>query len=315
MIVREKRLKQEFPLVSVGIISYNQKEYLRKCIDSCLSQDYPNFEIVVADDCSSDGTQEMLRDFNTKYPGKFVLRLAEKNQGITENSNICLNACSGTFIAMVGGDDLLLPKKISKQADFLQRNKDVCLCGTYTRLIDSEGVQKRIKKDFKKKLNPYYNVGDLIESGNGLIPVVSYMFRAQAIPPEKFESRIHIASDALFMTRLSSKGKIYVLKEVLTAYRVHESHARKKGYELDKALTSAFQEYYYPEWIPSIFIKKSKLYLNYSYVAFTQGNTKLGYNMLKASMLYKLSIRALIVYCFAKLGLIRLLIKIVNFSR
>jgi len=123
--------------VSIAIITYNQKENLRECIESCLEQGYPNFEIVVADDCSTDGTQDLLREYEAKYPGKFVLRLAEKNQGITPNSNVCLDACSGEFIAMVGGDDLLLPNKITRQVEEMLKDTDIALCGTFTRIIDS----------------------------------------------------------------------------------------------------------------------------------------------------------------------------------
>lgn len=71
-------MENKYPLVSIAIITYNQKEYLRECIESCLSQDYPNIEIVIADDCSTDGTQAMLRDYERAYQNKFVLRLSEK---------------------------------------------------------------------------------------------------------------------------------------------------------------------------------------------------------------------------------------------
>ena len=58
------------PLVSVAIITFNQAEFLRECIESVLQQDYANLEIVVADDGSTDGTQEMLRDYDRNHPEK-----------------------------------------------------------------------------------------------------------------------------------------------------------------------------------------------------------------------------------------------------
>ena len=108
-------MESNMPLVSVAIITYNQKEYLRECIESILEQDYDNIEIVVSDDCSTDGTQEMLKEYDRKYPNKFVLKLSDKNQGITQNSNLAHFACSGKYIAWMGGDDLMLPEKIKKK--------------------------------------------------------------------------------------------------------------------------------------------------------------------------------------------------------
>ncbi len=86
-------------LVSVAIITYNQKEYLNMCIESVLAQDYENIEIVVADDGSTDGIQEMLKVYKEKYPDKFILVLADKNKGITKNTNLVHFACKGKYIA------------------------------------------------------------------------------------------------------------------------------------------------------------------------------------------------------------------------
>ena len=95
------------PLVSISIITYNQKEYLKDCIESILIQNYDNIEIVIADDCSTDGSQELLNIYKERYPDKFVLKLAKKNRGITKNSNAAHFACSGKYIFIMGGDDLM----------------------------------------------------------------------------------------------------------------------------------------------------------------------------------------------------------------
>ena len=65
------------PLVSVAILTYNQEEFLREALETVLSQNYSNIQIVVGDDCSTDGTQAMLKEYEKNYPGKFVLHLAE----------------------------------------------------------------------------------------------------------------------------------------------------------------------------------------------------------------------------------------------
>ncbi|ENP8446621.1 glycosyltransferase [Vibrio sp. Vb0877] len=305
-------MSKKYPLVSIAIITYNQKEYLRECIESCLVQDYPNFEIVIADDCSTDGTQDMLREYEAAYPSKFVLRLSEKNQGITPNSNECLQACSGEYIAMLGGDDLLLESKITKQVDVLISQPGISICGTYTRLIDSKGNNIGIRKDFKRKIEPFYELSELVESGNGLVPVVSYMFRASLIPEEGFEPRIPVASDSLFMCRVASLGKIYIIKEELTAYRIHDSHARKLGYKLDSILSHAFIEYYFPNCIPMVIKRKSLFYRTNSVGAFLNNDYKLGFTLIKASISYKLTLKSMMIYLLAKLRLFRFIYHIIK---
>lgn len=79
------------------VVTYNQKNFIGECLDSILAQDYENFEIVVADDFSTDGTREILQEYKNKYTNKFVLKFADKNQGITKNSNLALFACSANI--------------------------------------------------------------------------------------------------------------------------------------------------------------------------------------------------------------------------
>src|SRR5690606_18656769 len=131
-------LNNKEPLVSIAIITYNQKEFLKECIESCLAQDYPNLEIVVADDGSTDGTHDLLNDYDMKHPDKFVLRLSKENQGITKNSNAAHFACTGKYVAWIGGDDLMLPGKISKQVEFMEMNPDCTICYHDMDVFDSD---------------------------------------------------------------------------------------------------------------------------------------------------------------------------------
>ena len=101
------------PLVSVAIITYNQKIFLEECIESILLQTYKNIEIIIADDGSSDGTHQLAQNFQENYPDiKFKLALSKLNFGITNNSNLAFENCSGKYIAWMGGDDLMHPKKL-----------------------------------------------------------------------------------------------------------------------------------------------------------------------------------------------------------
>jgi len=299
------KIENNMPLVSVAIITYNQKEYLKECIDSVLKQDYNNIEIVVADDCSTDGTQDMLREYDKQYPHKFVLKLAEKNQGITSNSNLAVLSCSGEYIAMTGGDDIYLPTKISKQVEFLKKNKEYTLCGTYTNIIDKDSNIVEYRKDFKSKQTPIYSLCELISSNNGLVPVVSYMFRKNAAPREGFDFRLPIASDSLFYFHIANKGKIWVIQEYLTSYRVHNSHASKLGYRDDTMVSLALCEYYFPQCLNAINNARHNLFYSIGRNFQKENEFVKAKSYYKYSFIYKLKIKSIIAYVLAVLKIKR----------
>ncbi|MEO6404103.1 MAG: glycosyltransferase [Ferruginibacter sp.] len=211
---------QDMPLVSVAIITYNQKIFLREAIESVLAQDYENIEIVIGDDFSTDGTQEMLLGYKQSYGSKFILRFAEKNQGNTANSNQVHFACSGKYIAWLGGDDIMLPGKIRKQVDFMEKNPGYNIVYHNLDVFDSE--TKRHLYYFNNTRTAYTgHVEVLIKHGtfNG---ACATMVRRSASPVYGFDSKLLIASDWLYwIEHLVKGGKIGYLNEVLGQYRRH----------------------------------------------------------------------------------------------
>lgn len=281
------------PLVSIGIITYNQKSYLKKCIDSCLMQDYQNIEIIIADDCSTDGTQDMLEEYRLLYPEKIKVLVSEVNKGITANSNVVLASCSGEYIALTGGDDAFESDKISKQVKVFIDNAEVVICGTYTKIINENDQVMRKQKDIKNKVSGYYNQAELIESCNSIVPVVSYMIKANAIPEEGFDFRLPVASDSLFYFRVAEKGKIYIIKEYLTSYRIHDSHARRIGYKDDALLCMALTEYHYPNLLSSINVFRFLFYMVAAKREFNNKNYLLAQGYFNKSFYYSANYKLL----------------------
>ncbi len=211
------------PLVSIAIITYNQKEFLKECIDSILIQDYKNIEIVVADDASTDGTQEMLLEFNRLHPNLFVLKLSGSNLGITKNSNIAHFACKGKYIAWMGGDDLMLPTKLSKQVAYMEANPDCTLLYHNLEVFytDSKSIPHLLNS---KKNGREGDIRTLIKYGsfNG---ACSTMIRRSMAPKHGFDERLPIASDWLYWVEsLGNGGDIRYLNEVLGRYRRHSNN-------------------------------------------------------------------------------------------
>ncbi|MDR1406841.1 MAG: glycosyltransferase, partial [Tannerella sp.] len=118
------------PLVSVCMLTYNHERYIAQAIRSVLMQetDFP-FELVISDDCSSDGTVEICRSYKDRYPDKIKLLLSEVRLGMTGNFIKTIEACTGRYVAHCDGDDFWTsPGKLQKQADFMEANEEYTLC-------------------------------------------------------------------------------------------------------------------------------------------------------------------------------------------
>lgn len=220
------------PLVSISIITYNQKEYLKDCIESILIQNYDNIEIVIADDCSTDGSQELLNIYKERYPDKFVLKLAKKNRGITKNSNAAHFACSGKYIFIMGGDDLMLPNKIAKQVEFMENNPECSVC--YHNLDVFDNSSNKTLYLMNNKSNSFEGYLKEVVSKGVFNGACSTVVRRDKSPVHGYDERLPIVSDWLYtMETLANGGKIRYIDEVLGRYRRHDNNISKNLVKLN----------------------------------------------------------------------------------
>jgi len=111
---------------SVVVSCYNQEQYVEDCLDSILSQEVDfDYEVIVSDDCSTDRTQEVLRAYAEKHPGKIKLLLREKNVGAALNYHGVHKMASGDIIYHFDGDDVMLPGKLQRQYDVFKNDESV----------------------------------------------------------------------------------------------------------------------------------------------------------------------------------------------
>lgn len=128
--------------LSVLFITYNHEEYLRQSLDGILMQECDfDYEIVVGEDCSTDNTREILKEYANKYPDKFVLLFREKNFGRpTMNVYDTGMHCRGDYIAFLEGDDYWTDKnKLQKQVDFLEQHQEYMACTHTCEVVDKYG--------------------------------------------------------------------------------------------------------------------------------------------------------------------------------
>ena len=249
------------PKVSILIPSYNQETVIEQTVMSSLTQDYDNLEVVVSDDASVDGTPQILKELQAKYPERLKVFLHQTNLGVTKNHTRGLLECSGEFVAFQDGDDLFLPGKIKKQVAFMQAHPDCAICSHDVDVFDS-GSGKTLylwSERFGRREGRMY---ELVRYGNYLSSV-SVMVRRIDLPPYGYDDRIRIGSDWLLWLEVLSRGKgrIYYLDEVLAKYRRHSGNLTNVSgwkYE-DQLITLALAETKWPHLLFPARMRRSEV--------------------------------------------------------
>lgn len=132
--------------VSIIMACYNSEKTLEKAIDSILAQTYDNWVMICCDDGSSDRTVEILRDYQKRYPEKFVVLQNETNKKLPYSLNHCLRAVETELVARMDADDWCLPERLEKQVAFLKSHPQYDLVGTGVSVWDGEKTIASIVK-------------------------------------------------------------------------------------------------------------------------------------------------------------------------
>lgn len=110
------------PLVSVSVVTYNSENTIIETLDSIYAQTYSHIELIVSDDCSSDGTTELVRKWINEHINRFVraeLITVSKNTGVSDNYNRAMNACQGEWVKDFDGDDIMLPNCVEDCVNYV----------------------------------------------------------------------------------------------------------------------------------------------------------------------------------------------------
>lgn len=209
------------PKVSVFMPTYNHVHFIEEAIEGVLAQDYPNIELVIGDDGSTDGTQDLLRKYKERYPDLICLLLSEKNEGATKNFNKILRHCTGEFVALTSGDDVWLPEKLWKQLKQMAACKDAVLCYTKEEVFSSEtGTILAVTPPSEFEQDRQDSV---IEHAGAVLTFAgtTALMRRDAIPPGGFRKELASSSDWFFFIEVLRRGRSVYVPEVLARYRRH----------------------------------------------------------------------------------------------
>ncbi|KAF0200320.1 MAG: glycosyl transferase family [Bacteroidetes bacterium] len=209
--MNEDRIK-----VSVCMITYNHEFYIKQAIEGVLMQKCNfDFELVIGEDCSSDGTRNICEKYAVNN-NHIRLLGNENNLGVMPNFIRSLQACKAKYIALCEGDDYWTdPLKLQKQVNFLEANPAYSLC-FHNAIIKHEGKQAKDELYFKNKISDNIDIKKII-AGHGM-PTASMLFKKDALEIPFWLNYVYNGDYAIRLI-LATKGTIGYLDELMTVYR------------------------------------------------------------------------------------------------
>ena len=218
------------PLVSVCMITYNHEPYIRQAIESILMQRcmFP-FELVIGEDCSSDGTGDVCREYASAHTNVRLLPSIE-NLGMLPNFFRTIEACSGKYIAFCEGDDYWTdPHKLQKQADFLDiHTESGMVCTDYSKLFHNNGALKRdcLKRagyGQEIRFNDYLT--DMSTIGTATVMARKELISAYIADTDlETRTRFYVGDSPLWLF-IAARSGIAVLPYETAVYRILDSSA------------------------------------------------------------------------------------------
>lgn len=215
---------QQAPMVSVIMSAYNHEKYVAEAIRSVLEQSYTDFEFLIADDGSTDGTTNIIREFTDERISYFEY----KNNTEFFTLDVLRERARGKYIAGIGSDDVWRWDKLEKQVDFLEQNPEYKVCFSWIETIDENSevvVGENSKNDYFNKDNkPAIQWFDNLFFGRESLPAPSYMMRTDLYKAYGgFHFKYRQIHDYELWLRLLLNHKIYIMPEKLLMYRWHIS--------------------------------------------------------------------------------------------
>lgn len=231
-------MKQLNPKISIVFTSYNHANFLRRALDSLLSQKFSDYELIIVDDCSTDGSQEILKEYS-KRDNRIKLYLSDSNSGsYVISTNKGASYARGEYVIFAQCDDFAEPQQLERLIKVLEENPDISVAFSSSRMIDEKDnildldYNNRSTK-FKKlcssdtKITSQRMQSFLSESC--VIPNLSAALirRNKFLELNGFSDRYKVLADWDFWLRMSIKENFYYIREPLNNFRQHNHTIRK----------------------------------------------------------------------------------------
>jgi len=211
------------PRVSVVLPTYNHEKLVRECIQSVLGQTYQDFEVVITDDGSTDGTVNVIKEFDDS---RIQLYTHAENKGACTAINNCIRKAVGEYIAVLNSDDAWEPTKLEKQVKYLDSHPEIGAVFTKVTFVDETGnlIDPENYGDFyifeQENRSRYEWLKFFFSSGNCLCHPSVLIRRKCYDEVGLYDERMANIPDQDMWTRLCFKYDIYILNEKLVHFRI-----------------------------------------------------------------------------------------------
>jgi len=211
------------PRITVGMPVYNGENYIEAAIDSILAQDFEDFELIISDNCSTDGTEQICRSYARKDQ-RIQYHRSDTNRGASWNHNRLVEMARGEFFRWAAHDDVLAPSNLRRCVETLEQSgKDVVLCYPKTVLIDENGRRMGLYDDCMHSTSPCpHERFRLVLNNLRQVNPVFGLIRLDALKKTHLMGAFS-GSDAVFILELSLFGRFVEIPEYLWYRRRHPS--------------------------------------------------------------------------------------------
>ncbi len=201
--------------LSVYMPVYNAARFVQPAVRSILTQTFTDFEFIIVDDGSTDGTLQILESLAARDPRIRLIR--EPHAGVAAAANRAITEARGEFLARMDSDDIASPKRLEKQIDFLRQNPDCVAVGSHMMLIDEEGLPLYM---MRHTTMGHEQIESCLMQGGWSIAQPSCMYRREAvIAAGSYRPDLSLHEDHDLFLRLAERGKLENLPDILLSYR------------------------------------------------------------------------------------------------
>lgn len=210
-------------MVSILCLAYNHEKYIKDALDSFINQKVNfKYEIIINDDCSTDSTAQIIKEYAERYP-QIIKPIFQKENQYSKHRrmliDILMPQAKGKYFAICEGDDYWTDtNKLQKQFDFMEANDEYSMCVTNAIIVDNN--KNKVGKINTVDNNMTLTCEDFILGGGEYVATNSIFSRTEYIEqlPTYFNN---FSIDYLWQIFLSSIGKTYCFKEPMSAYRIN----------------------------------------------------------------------------------------------